>query len=393
MSDKKPAPKPKTSTPTTQPVEPVDKKGSVRTTLNKGILIGSGLIAGALIFTVAITQLAGINLLNPRPSLSEVRTLAGSNVSADNLANAPYASLSGVSFDSKGNAFFADSAHHQIRRIDPDGVDTIYAGSGKIGYKDGGLKEAEFTSPTGIVVDANDNIYVVDTGNHRIRMITADGEVKTLAGGGATAWGLGGYADGKGDAARFNAPYGVAISQDGDLYVTDTENNRIRKVTLDGVVTTVAGVGVDGAADGPGNQAQFNSPRGIVVDTLGNIFIADALNNRIRKIDTKGVVSTFVGDGAAGREDGEGRNARFNVPSGMTIDKENSLYVADTFNNLIRKVTLAAHVYTLAGTGKSGYLDGRVDQATFSGPTALAFDPVGRLYITDLANNRIRVIE
>lgn len=392
MSDNKPAPKPKAPT-APQPVNATAPTRTRRSTLGKGIAIGGSLIAGVLVLVVAATQFAGINILNPRPSLSEVRTLAGSNVTGESLADAAYASLSGVSFDSRGNAFFADSSHHQIRRITPDGTDTVFAGTGKIGFKDGDRDEAEFTSPTGIVVDAKDNIYIVDTGNHRIRMITPEGKVKTLAGGGEVAWGIGAFADGNGTAARFNAPYAIALSQEGDLYVTDTENNRIRKVTLEGEVTTIAGVGVEGAADGPGAQAQFNAPRGIVVDTLGNIFIADALNNRIRKINTKGVVSTFVGNGAAGSEDGVGRDARFNTPSGMTIDKENALYVADTFNNLIRKVTLAAHVYTLAGTGKSGSQDGRVDQAMFSGPTALAFDPVGRLYVTDLANNRIRVIE
>lgn len=392
MSDKKPAPKP--TAPTAPKVAaPAAPTRTRKSTLGKGVAIGASLIAGALVLVVAVTQFAGIDILNPRPSLSEVRTLAGSNVTSDTLSDAPYASLSGVSFDSRGNAFFADSAHHQIRRITPDGTDTVFAGTGKIGYKDGDSDEAEFTSPSGLVVDAKDNIYIVDTGNHRVRMITPEGKVKTLAGGGETAWGLGSFADGNGDNARFNAPYAIALSQAGDLYVSDTENNRIRKVTLDGEVTTIAGVGVEGAADGPGQQAQFNSPRGIVVDTLGNIFVADALNNRIRKINTKGVVSTFAGNGATGREDGVGRDAFFNVPSGLTIDKENSLYVADTFNNLIRKVTLAAHVYTLAGTGKSGFLDGRVDQAMFAGPSGIAFDPSGRLYITDLANNRIRVIE
>lgn len=391
MSDKKPAPKPNAQA--SQAAAATDLTRPRRSTLSKGILIGGSLIAGMLVLTVAITQFAGISILNPRPSLSEVSTLVGSDVKGESLVDAPYASLSGVSFDSKGNAFVSDSSHHQIRRITPDGTDTVFAGTGDIGFKDGDLNKAQFTSPAGLVVDANDNIYVVDTGNHRIRMITPDGKVKTLAGGGATEWGIGAYADGKGDAARFNAPYAIALSQAGDLYVSDTENNRVRKVTLEGEVTTIAGVGVEGAADGPGNQAQFNSPRGIVVDTLGNIFVADALNNRIRKINTKGVVSTFAGNGASGREDGTGRDALFNVPSGLTIDKENALYVADTFNNTIRKITLAGRVYTLAGTGKSGFLDGRVDRAMFSGPTAVAFDPVGRLYVTDLANNRIRVIE
>lgn len=384
MSNNQPAP---------QPTLPEQPKRSPRSTLTKGIAIGGGLIAGLLVFVVAAGQFAGVNILNTRPSLSEVKTIAGANVPTDDLAAAPYGSLSGISFDSKGNAYLADSAHHQIRKITPDGTDTIFAGTGTIGYKDGKVKEAQFTSPSGLVVDARDNVYVIDTGNHRVRIISPEGDVSTLAGGGATEWGVGDYADGTGNAARFNAPYAIALSQDGDLYISDSENNRIRKVTLEGVVTTIAGVGVSGIADGPGNQAQFSSPRGIAVDTLGNVYVADSLNNRIRKINTEGVVSTFAGANGSGREDGQGAEARFNIPSGLAIDKENSLYVADAFNNLIRKVTLAGQVYTLAGTGKSGHADGRVDQALFAGPMALAFDPTGRLYITDLGNNRIRVIE
>ncbi|MDQ3413382.1 MAG: NHL repeat-containing protein [Verrucomicrobiota bacterium] len=269
---------------------------------------------------------------------------------------------------------------------------TTFAGTpGVVGSDDGTGMEALFASPSEIAISPVGTLYVADTGNHLIRKITPAGVVTTLAG----TPGVPGSADGTGSAAQFNSPIGIAINGSGPLYVADSDNHTIRKVTTAGVVTTLAGSpGVAGSADGVGAAARFTGPRGMAVDSTGNVYVADTFNNTIRKITPAGVVTTLAGTaGAAGSADGTGSAARFNRPRGVGIDSDNNLYVADTANNTIRKVTLAGVVTTFAGlAGVSGAVDGTGSEARFFGPIGIDVGADGNVFVADTVNDTIRKI-
>ncbi|MDN5283868.1 MAG: hypothetical protein JWR38_142 [Mucilaginibacter sp.] len=217
---------------------------------------------------------------------------------------------------------------------------------------------------------------------------TAAGTVTSVAGNTST-----GLIDGTGTAAFFSGPQGIAIDASGNLYVADSFNSAIRKVTPAGVVTTISGDGTIGYVDGPAASAKFYSPQSLAVDASGNIFVADMGNNMIRKISAAGVVSTFAGSGDAGYANGTGTSATFNSPRGLAIDAQGNIYVADRGNNLIRKVTAAGVVTTVAGTTTAGYLDNvTATTATFNTPDAIALDAQGNIYVADLLNYAIRKI-
>ncbi|MDC1142129.1 hypothetical protein OAU50_03485 [Planctomycetota bacterium] len=229
-----------------------------------------------------------------------------------------------------------DAINHTVRKIDPAGLVSTLAGSaGAYGTADGIGAAARFQSPRGVAVDVSGNVYVADTVNHTIRKITPTGVVSTLAG---TAGATGG-ADGIGAAARFTSPFGVAADTSGNVYVADTGNNVIRKIAPGGVVSTLAGTaGASGSADGTGAAARFASPFRISVDSSGNLYVADKDNHTIRKIDPAGVVSTLAGTaGLAGSADGNGAAARFNNPNDIAFDASGNFYVVDAGNHSIRK--------------------------------------------------------
>jgi len=213
------------------------------------------------------------------------------------------------------------------------------------------------------------------------------GRVSTLAGGGGTAG-----TDGRGAAATFNTAAGVAVDLSGNLYVADAHNNKIRKITVGGVVSTLAGSGVEGSADGVGTTASFNTPWGVAVDVSGNLYVADLNNNKIRKITAAGVVSTLAGSGAAGSLDGAGAAASFNGPYGIAVDIPGNVYVADAGNNEVRKITVGGMVSTLAGSTAAGFADGVGTAASFSGPYGIAVDIPGNVYVADAGNAAIRKI-
>jgi len=217
------------------------------------------------------------------------------------------------------------------------------------------------------------------------------GVVTTLAG---TAGGSGGSADGTGAAASFNAPTGVAVDSSGNVYVADSENHTIRKITAAGVVSTFTGTGSVGRLDGTGSAASFRYPFGVAVDSIGNVYVADYYNSTIRKITAAGVVSTFAGTGSVGRLDGTGSAASFYYPYGVAVDSSGNVYVADTFNNTIRKITSAGVVSTLAGTaGSTGSTDDTGAAASFRYPSGVAVDSSGNVYVADQLNHTIRKIE
>ena len=279
------------------------------------------------------------------------------------------------------------------------------AGSGEQGFRDGQGRNASFRFPTGIAADAAGNLYVADKWGNRIRRITKEGEVTTLAGSGRA-----GLTDGLGTSARFYYPQGIAVDAAGNLYVTEEENHCIRKITKKGEVSILAGggdfrersgfndsgeivtfaQGKKGFADGQGRNALFNRPSGITIDAAGNLYVADSQNHRIRRITPKGEVSTLAG-GEKGFADGQGRNARFFFPSGIAMDAAGNLYVTDYENHSIRKVTSKGEVTTIAG-GKQGFADGEGSVARFYRPQGIAMSRAGNLYIVDGWNNRIRKI-
>jgi len=267
---------------------------------------------------------------------------------------------------------------------------SLLAGSiGGSGNLNGAGSAARFGQPEGIAVDNAGNMYVADQTNSTIRKITPAGVVTTLAGSGTI-----GSANGTGTTASFNYPTAVAVDGSGNIIVADTDNDLIRKVTPGGAVSTLAGTaGASGSTDGTGSAARFNRPSGVVVDTEGNIYIADSGNSNIRKLTSAGVVITLAGSGKSGSANGAGAAASFNAPSALAVDGSGNLIVADTGNNLIRKITPAGVVTTLAGmAGISGNADGSGATARFNAPGGVAVDSSGNILVGDTRNNTIRMI-
>lgn len=291
----------------------------------------------------------------------------------------------GVSVDGMGNIYVAEDSNCRIRKVSPEGTFTTLAGGVTRGNADGVASAAQFASPSDVAVDADGTVYVADTSNHLIRKVTPAGVVSVLAGSSQ------GFVDGTGTAAAFNGPYGLAIDASGTLLVADSANNCIRKVTRSGVVTTLAGTGAFGFADGTATTAQFYGPRGVAIDPFGNVYVSDTYNQRIRKVTPAGNVTTLAGSGSAGFADGTGLTAQFSYPWGLEADSAGNVYVADPNNRRIRKVTPSGVVTTLAGSG-SGFADGPTATSLFALPADVAIGPQGHLYIADSLNHVLRRI-
>ncbi len=255
------------------------------------------------------------------------------------------------------------------------------------GFADGVGTAAQFSGPTGLAVDANGNVYVADYGNNRIRKITPDGTVTTFAGSEQS-----GKTDGPGASARFTQPRNVAVDASNNLFVIDYNNEDIRKITPDDVVSTFAGNGFAGYTDATGTAAQFASPSGIAVDASGNVYISDLANQRIRKITPGAVVTTFAGSNGYGLTDGPGVSAQFHFPKGIAVDAAGNLYIADSQNYAIRKIKPDGTVSTLAGNGEQGYVDGAGSSAEFDEPSDVVVDKDGNVYVADQDNYCIRKI-
>lgn len=263
------------------------------------------------------------------------------------------------------------------------------AGNGIFGYKDGNPDDAEFSDANSVAVDAAGYIYVADPYNHRIRRISATGQVTTFAGSGEI-----GYRDGQGTGAAFDTPFGIAVSpSNGVVYVADSYNHRIRKITPDGQVSTLAGDGNHGFRDGPGASAEFGYPTGIAVDRIGNLYVADVDNNRVRKITPDGFVSTLAGVGEPGYSDGPGNLTLFNNPGGVAVDGKGYVYVVEYLNNTIRRIAPDGYVISLGGDGNSGFRNGLAIKGQLNYPTGLSVDGFGNIFVGDAGNSRVRKLE
>jgi uncharacterized protein (TIGR03437 family) len=323
-----------------------------------------------------------------------ITTLVGcGNGGIDNIpaTESPLITPTGIALDSAGNLYIADPTAGLIREVSNGKITTV-AGNGTSGFRgdNGPATSAELLAPEGVAVDSAGNIYIADTGNFRIRKVT-NGVISTLAGNGAS--GFSGD-NGQAENASLGGPEGVAVDSAGNIYIADTGDNRIRKVS-NGVIMTVAGTGAAGFGgdNGPATVAQLIGPAGITADSAGNLYITDSGNNRIREV-SNGVIATIAGGGVPSFGDnGPAKSAQLISPVTVAVDSAGNLYIADTYNERIRKVSNGA-ITTVAGNGTPGFSgdNGPATGAQLSLPAAIAFDSVGNLYFADSANNRIRKV-
>lgn len=337
---------------------------------------------------VADTLNNTVRKISPSGVVTTLAGQAGRTSSVDgNATSARFEDPYAVAVDGSGNVYVADATDHSIRKITSTGTVSTFAGQGgSYGSTDGAGSAARFKAPLGIAADSAGNVYVADTGNATVRKITAEGVVTTLAG----SAGQSGSTDGAAAMARFSSPYGVAVDGAGAVYVVES-SAVVRKIAADGMVSTLAGAaGTNGFTDATGTAARFSVPFDIAVDGSGNLYVGDHGNHAIRKISSAGVVTTLAGSGSAGRTDGTGSAASFKFPSGLGADSAGNVYVADTDNQVIRKISTAGVVTTIGGTGSLGSADGIGTAASFYNPKDVAVDAAGVLYIVDRANHTLR---
>jgi len=333
----------------------------------------------------------------------QISTVAGNGThgyGGDGAAatSAQLAAPTGVVVDAAGNLYIADQGNHRIRKVDATGQISTVAGNGTTGFSgDGGAAtSAQLLYPASVAADGAGNLYIADQSNQRIRKVDATGQISTVAGNGTTGFsGDGGAAT----SAQLLYPASVAADGAGNLYIADQTNHRIRKVAATGQISTVAGVGTSGfSGDGAAaTSAQLASPTGVAVDGAGNLYIADQSNHRIRKVDVMGQISTVAGNGAQGYggDDAAATSTALYLPTGVTADGAGNLYIADTSNQRIRKVDATGQISTVAGTGIQGFSgDGAAaTSAQLANPRGVAVDGAGNLYIADTSNQRIRKVD
>ncbi|MGD9234231.1 MAG: hypothetical protein PVH67_10255, partial [Desulfobacterales bacterium] len=331
-----------------------------------------------------------------------IRTVAGNGDTVFRGDGGPAVDASfnhphGIEVDSEGNIFFANSSNNRIQKINTGGIMTTVAGNGNFGFSgDGGpAEDARLNNPLSVAVDSEGNIFFADGNNRRIRKVDTNGIITTVAGNGNQGFnGDGGPAV---DASLY-LPQTVAVDSEGNIFIADGPNRRIRKVDTSGIITTVAGNGNQGFSGdgGPAVDASLNNPYGVAVDSEGNIFIADEFNNRIRKVDISGIITTVAGNGNQGfsGDGGSAVDARLYYPLSVAVDNDGNIFIPDYFNNRIRKVNTSGIITTVAGNGNQGFSGdgGPAVDASLYYPLSVAVDSKGNLFIADEFNNRIRKV-
>jgi len=332
-----------------------------------------------------------------------IGTVGSSNGDGGPALAATLANPAAVAVDASGNLFIADLNDQRIRKVSAGGTITTIAGNQTTGFSgDGGLAtSASLYAPSGVAVDASGNLFIADSGNNRIRKVSASGVISTVAGNGTSNYsGDGGTAT----SASLYGPYGVAVDATGNLFVADNGNNRIRKVSSSGIITTVAGSGANPGGffgdGGPAISADLNNPSSVAVDASGNFFIADYQNNRIRRVSSglplQATIRSEAGDTSPsfGGDGGSAVKASLHFPTGVAMDAAGNLYVADSQNNRVRMITPGGTISTVAGTGNPGSVGdgGPAASASLDTPYAVAVDPAGNLYISELNGHRVRMV-
>ncbi len=339
--------------------------------------------------TTAIVVYLVVSKTTPtnREAIGLVTTIAGSGspgVEDGPALSASFSDPFGIAVDKRGNVIVADGGQsNRIRRVTVDGKVETIAGSIE-GFGDGNALQAQFNTPSGIAIDRAGNIIIADTSNNRIRKLSTDGtKVSTIAGSGVA-----GFKDGRAGEAQFDGPIGVAADKHGNIFVADAYNDSIRKITTDGAVTTVAGTGSPGYGDGLATGAAFDTPCGVAVDKDGNVFVADTGNHAIRKISVQGEVTTIAGRADAGPQ---GTEVRLNRPVGVCITQDGFLFVSDEGGSKIVRIAPEGESRTYAGS-VAGFVDSVGGSARFNGPSSIAVDRQGVLYVADSQNYLIREI-
>lgn len=317
-------------------------------------------------------------------SSATVETVAGTTAvrgATDGpVQDALFSRPEGLAVGPDGSLYVVEPLQGRIRKVNTDGVVTTIV--------DEETSDVDLRLPSRIAVGLGGNLYVTDAGNNRVVKIDAEGNVATVTGTGER-----GYVDGPIAEAQFIFPIGISVATDGTVYVADSGNARVRKITPDGVVTTVAGSGEKGFKDGPAAEAQFKGLNELAVDSTGNIYVTEADGERVRKISPDGIVTTAAGSGERGFADGDVTKAKFNGPAGIAVDAAGNLYVAEFLNNRIRKIVQGEQVSTIAGTDAAGSKDGTADEAQFNAPYGITVDAQGAIYVADSGNHVIRKLE
>ncbi len=349
---------------------------------------------------LAVLFLVQLNMVGWAQSM--INTIAGNGIQDFSGEGVPAIAASlnrpnGIEINTTDNLYIADTYNNRVRKVTRDGIITTVAGNGIGGFfGDGGQAiHAQLLLPTDVAFDSVGNLYIADMGNNRIRKVTSDGVISTIVG-----FGTQGYSGDGGPAilAELNNPFSIKIDAAGILYISDMNNHCVRRVSPDGFITTLVGNGSPGFAGdgGPAAAAQLNNPFGIEIDVAGNLYIADTYNNRIRKVTPAGLITTIAGQGNPGfsGDEGPAALAELKGPFGVNVDAAGNIFISDSLNHRIRRVTPEGVIDTVAGSGVQGFDGdgGSPAEAELSGPVSVSTDWMGNLYINDTGNNRIRKV-